>query len=848
MMTSLRHDRRWWHHSILLRGLLTPWLVLSLMGAAPSQVYDIDLAAQDIADALNSLSEQTGVPVIFEYDLAQTRKSKAVSGRFTLTEALELLLRDSGLSGGLSSSGVITISPSITINATDRGKDMTSIPSTPDSRPPRRTRSFLKNLAAAISAALLTTSVAQSQEKTDEPANIMELVVVSAQKRDQNILDVAMSVSAFSDRDIEARGAIQLADFLLGAPSTAIIDNGSGDLNIAIRGISSTLGDSPVGYYLDEAPFSFINFVQVPDVRTWDLERVEVLRGPQGTLFGASSLGGTVRILTRNPVFNEFQGKLDLTASSTEDGGNNYGAKIALNIPLVDDTLALRIAATKEDYSGWLSFFDFFTFTVLEKVNDREIETLRAKLLWAPTEKMDFVLSFMSSDQESGSDTQAGDDGFILPFFLFPQSTESEWDLFALTFNYHAPSFDLVSATSYIDYDSAVRSPFTGQPSFSDSEIFSQEIRLNSSNSEGFRWTGGVYYRELTTDGSGNGAISNTTSDSWAVFGEVVWPFMDEKLDLTVGLRYYEDERTRDDKGFAFNPFTFGFLPVDVQADDTFSALSPRFNLAYHTDGGSLVYGNIAKGFRSGNIQSGASIAIADFAVTVPESPLFGLDPRSVVPIGIDEENAWTYELGTKAPFADGRIVIEAAVYYTDWTDLQTIINVTPVVGALVNVGSAHSLGIDFGLTAEPVDGLTLTASANWNESEYDEDFVDSGGSKVLTKGNRIINIPEFTVTGSAAYRWEFGSSGLSGFAMADVQYNTERTFSFGALVGESETMTQVSARIGLQGGHWGAFLYVQNLTNYDGRVSAPLPFPGIDTVAVRVRPRTIGINLKFNY
>ncbi|HKX56355.1 MAG TPA: TonB-dependent receptor plug domain-containing protein, partial [Xanthomonadales bacterium] len=324
--------------------VISLWILTSPFAGADESKnepkFELSIAEGTAEETLKHLARQTGHSVIFQSDLVRSVQTKPIAGQYTLQYALSALLSGTELSWGLTPGGVITIT---------QAQAETELAGAGDMQNKQQGNSFFKYLATAIAVAFTATNVT-AQEDVAEP-KVLEEVIVSALKREQSLMETPIAVSAFTGDWLEEIGASDLADFLQSAPGTAIVDGGTGDQNISIRGLSSLYGDSPVGYYLDEVPFNFIGIPLVPDVRTFDLERVEVLRGPQGTLYGSSSLGGTVRILTRDPVFNEFQGKLDLTGSNTHDGGSNYGIKAAINLPLVDDRLALRLVGTTEDYS-----------------------------------------------------------------------------------------------------------------------------------------------------------------------------------------------------------------------------------------------------------------------------------------------------------------------------------------------------------------------------------------------------------------------------------------------------------------------------------------------------------------
>ncbi len=669
----------------------------------------------------------------------------------------------------------------------------------------------------------------------DQPVTSLEEVVVTALRREQSLLRAPIAVSAFDGDFLEDMGAHQLADFLLGAPGTTIVDTGTGDTQIYIRGMSSFYGDGAVGYYLDEVPFSFLGLSQVPDVRTFDLDRIEVLRGPQGTLYGASSLGGTVRIITNDPVFNEIQGKVDVFGSGSRGGGDNYGVKAAVNVPLLDDRLAMRLVATTETYDGWLNEPQ----SGEEMVNDREVETLRAKLRFAPTDNIDLVVGVSSYDNAIGTPNNGDDAGnygnAIAPGVLNP--TDQEYELASAILTISTQWFDIVSSTSWFDFEQV------GVGSFDiirTADTIAQELRLSTNDLGPWHVTAGVYYRDLSTAFAFEvppfpPSTQDTTGESWAVFSEVTYSITDT-LDATVGLRYFDDTRDRSDTVLAgFDLTTFMPIIETVEFEEKYSTTNPKFNLGWRPNDDWLIYGNVAKGFRSGFLQPGISLFIAEQV---------GIDIGN----GAEPETAWSYEIGAKARLADGRVVVETAGYLIDWDNLQTVISVIPAaLGAITNAGKVKAKGIDFGLTVAPVEGLELTLNGSYSDSKYGETVTDVGGV-VVADGQRVQLFPEWTVSASASYRRALGSSGLQGTVYLRLDHTTERSLNFGSVTTESDKITQGSVRTGVEGDHWGVYAFVNNLFDEDGKVTGGAIQPGFEDLATRLRPRTVGLNLRLGF
>jgi outer membrane receptor protein involved in Fe transport len=784
-----------------------------LMGAAfaqepPRQRYVI--AKQPLAGALLEFARQSRIQIFSPETAESVLLAAPLEGTYSPEEALNRLLTGTGYTFV-------------------RNGDTFSIVRK------REARTTSTETAARITQMSATTQLAAAPMQsysapvesagTEPVVNYLDEVVVTAQRRTQKLLDVPLAVTAFTGERIEQTGANELADFLQEAPGVTVVDAGDGNQSIAIRGIGSVNGDATVGYYLDELPFGLVNLADLPNVRAFDLERVEALRGPQGTLYGAGSMGGTIRILTRNADLNDFEVRTNVVGSTTADGGDNYQLHGAVNVPLVEGKLAFRGVASYEDWGGWVDS------PRQKDINDRNMQSYRGKLRFAPTDALDITLSGWFSRQEIGQSSNS----------LRNRKTTStndprievEYDLFSAVIDYQAPGVDILSATSYIDYHQNFFANL-GLPApvafNSPADNFTQEVRLASRGDGAMRWTVGGIYQDLSTDafiGLPAGfpffgpSLTAQTSKSWAVFGEGTYAFLDGMLEATAGLRYFEDERETVE--------TLG-TTVTGRTIANFDSVSPRFNLAFKPAPGWLWYANVAKGFRSGQTQ-----------LATPR--LFDPD----LPLGIDAETLWSYEVGVKASLAGGRLVAEAAVYRNEWQDLQTPVSVSvspPFVGIL-NVGSASSQGLDLSLDFQPLSGLNLRLNGNYNDATYDEDVADLTGI-VIRKGQRISGVPKYTLNGSVSYGRALSSdgllAGLRGFTYLGVQYNSPRDSVGANAIGRGEDVTLVNGRIGVEKDAWGLFLFVDNITDSNQAMTGQLP------AATRPRPRTVGLNLRTHF
>lgn len=680
--------------------------------------------------------------------------------------------------------------------------------------------------------AMLMGSVCHAQQTNGESQSTLEEIIVTAQKREESLLRVPIAISAVTAKTLEDTGAEQLADFLQGSPGVGIIDDGSGTQTIQIRGINSTYGNAPVGYYLDELPFTYIGNTQVPDVRTYDLERVEVLRGPQGTLYGDGSIGGTIRLLTKEPVLDATQASVDLTGSSTTDGGDNYSAKGMLNLPLQSDTLGLRLVGSTESYGGWVDN----TATGKKDQNERNIDSFRGKLKWVPTENMDVVLSAWHTKEEALGDSDSLENRTTL---TPADDATMEYDLYSATVRYDFGPVSLLSATSVMDYANLLTSEYADLPYITneDQDLVSEELRLTSNASGMFRWTAGVFYREIERRTYLSLEAINLTQDqtqkskSYAVFGEGTFSFLDNTLDVTLGARYFEDDRSFTE---VVDPATLAFVQtIDPSfsgtSRPTFDSFTPRLNVAWRPTDQWMIYGNVAKGFRTGQAQPTISL-------------LLGILQGIEVPTSVEPEELWSYEIGTKGTFANGRASLEGAVYYNDWKDLQTLVvlSATPRVAGLINGGTARTSGVEVMLTVRPLDRLTLQAGGGYVDAKYTQDVAGTP----VRDGDRIVGVPELTASASATYRWSLTNL-LGGFAYGGAQYTSDRTDVASSAL-PSDSTTTLGLRLGVEGQAWSAYLFGDNLTDADGAVDVRLQ--GIDGPATRLRPRTFGVNVRYNF
>ena len=673
----------------------------------------------------------------------------------------------------------------------------------------------------------------------------IEEVVVTALKRETRLMETPLAVSAFDGEKLDDVGANSLGDFLQFAPGVTFDGQNSARQNVFIRGLASTFSNSPIGFYYDEVPFSTLTLTVTPDVRSFDLERVEVLRGPQGTLYGASSLGGTIRILTNDPAHNEFGGKVDISYSGTDGGDNNHAVKAAVNIPLIDSRLSLRLVGTDEFDDGWIDHTNALGVTT-PHANDNDVSTTRAKLLWTLADNADLVLSYWRTGAKTDNSNIANDTGVSQAGSIFNVMNPSNVfevysELYSAVFEVDFWGGTLTSSTSLMDYD--FDSLLDTVIIDNDVEITTQEFRFTSNPGNDLIWTLGAIYSKNETDLSFIAdfpalffvldSTQNLASKSYAAYGEATYS-VSEFFDLTFGLRYFDDDVTRSDVAIT-GPIPPFFPEFTTVTDDSnrYTDWSPRFNVSLTLDQDRLLFATVSKGFRSGLTQLGSSIAI--------DPSLAGQD--------VDPEVAWNYELGSKLTLAEGRMTVDAVVYYIDWNDLQTTLINTRGTSVIFNAGEAKGHGLEMAATWVPNANLTFTLAGNYNNTTYAETLLSRDGtnSVIFESGQQFDLVPELTVTGSADLVFAV-PGGWDGVGRASVEHVGRRTLTHATFTTlEGDESTRLNLRIGLEKGQLGIHLFAENVTNDDSRIMpsgfVTLPDPSI---ASRYRARTVGLNAKF--
>ncbi len=687
---------------------------------------------------------------------------------------------------------------------------------------------------------------------------VLEEILVTAQKREESIQDIAISIKALSGRILRQINAESMDDIVGMVPSLSMNNLGRGNNNIQIRGLGSNIGSvNTMAMYNDgvvaASRIQSSGTFAEQDSALVDIERIEVLRGPQGTLWGEGSFGGLISIISKRPDPSGFTADLSANWFNVKGGGNgSTDLSAVLNIPLITDKLALRVVGYRNDHKGWIDGWNIFPSGpgpefVGKDLNTEEVSGGRFSLGYTG-EKVDanWIVKVEESDtgllniegdflnilrDTIGNENNQAFFGPTLAAALAPgvkrNITES-----ILNINIDTTLGTVTSITGYGNVETESPSGAT-----SESEAWSQELRLSSDSDGRLNYTIGAYYRDAKRNVDLlAGPLSLNETQQWAVFGQFYFDIT-PSLQATFGLRYSEQDSLIVD---------INQIPVlgdFARAEGTFNDLSPKVALDWQINDQSMVYASIAKGFRAG----GANV-----------DQSFGTDPNFSQKF--DEDYVWNYEIGSKTSFADNRVTVNAAVFYVDWhniqidrpiTDLTDPNNPAAIYFIVGNGEDAHSFGAEADITLNPAEGWEIVLGGSLVEAEYDNGSIFSVAGPFPLKGQRLPSSPRFLFNASVEKQFPIMDSGWDGFVRADYSL---RDGSYADVPNErpdseflGDKMSVLNLRLGANNDMWEFQAYVRNLLNED---ASSFNFVLTDSLrfVAKVPPRTLGVSVKWHY
>jgi iron complex outermembrane recepter protein len=703
--------------------------------------------------------------------------------------------------------------------------------------------------------------------------DVVAEIIVTARKQAERLQETPVPVAAVSGESLVTSNQVRIEDFYRTVPGLAFAPQGSGgEPTIAVRGVTTGGTSNPtVGVVIDEVSYgpsvaTGPNAVSIADIDPNDLERVEVLRGPQGTLYGVSSIGGLLKFVTVDPSTEEMSGRLQVGSASVSHGDDlGHSVRANLNLPL-GDTLAMRVSGFSLRDPGYIDNAE----TGQRDVNNRDSDGGRLSALWRPSDNFSVKLSALVQESERNGTGEAditfGKEDFRQGFLRGTGNYLRESEAYSATIVGNLGPVELTSATGYSKdhslaiVDNSAVLGFLANLFFGvdraatvidrDVEKFSQELRASIPLGERVNWLVGAFYtdedielfadnRAANSDGQFVGSMYNNaygvddprgpaTYEEKAAFTTLTVDLTD-RWDVQLGGRYSDNSQTTPTHWSGpLAVFVFGSDPFFNEApestDSAFTYLvTPRFRVSQNL----MLYARFASGYRPGGI---------NVACGHPEVPCTYQDDRT--------EN---YDLGAKGSLFGGALSFDAALYYVDWTDIQIADLLTSDGFPFTeNVSKAKSKGAELTLTAQPTPDLSISAWGAYTDAELTAPLASTAS---LINGRAGDRLPYSSrVSGSIAAEWELPVTSVANVTLgAAVSYVGSRNGRFQQGVTARETYpsyTQVDLHAALTFGTWQLNAFINNATDELAILRSGVDNFGTPNYVTYIQPRTIGVSL----
>lgn len=724
-------------------------------------------------------------------------------------------------------------------------------------------------------------------------------IIVTATRRAERLQDVPLSITAFTQAELTEKGIVGYEGLARETPGIVLNKPTANFNNFTARGIATNGYNanlqSSVAIYIDELPVSTIGNTTVVDPNLFDIERVEFLRGPQGTLFGSGSLSGAMRILTKSPDLNRFDtaALVDIGLTGSDSLRQRYN--LMVNVPLVGDKLALRVVGFYRDEEGYLDNVG----TGVRNSNTLIDYGGRAILLLSPNDRLSIRLlgSYENSDPKDSSLTSPSL-GRNKRVSDQPDRFTGKQTILNATIDYEFDFARLTSSSTYSDFDQRFyvdlagtfpRGSFPGAPiafgldADAFDKVFVQETRLASSLGGPLEFVVGGFYlnrrrdvdflyrsnpqflaqRGLTglPDQYFQKQFTYSISEEIAGFGELTYRFSN-RFWLTGGLRYgrVSAQAFTEAGGYLatsnglnyytyalfgiptnFNTFTPYAAAAGVKA--TGSKPSWKASATFKPSDALTTYATFSTGFRAPIVNAFAGRP----SLTNPND--------IIIPDGASSDDLKSYEIGAKARFLDGRVSINFAAYLIDWSNIQAQANrVSDSVQFATNIGAARSKGFEVEMGVSPGSGFFIGLNAAYNDSKITRLSASEAAISGAVLGHRL-SAPRLQGALSVTNNFNLGSSGTTGTISASAQYVGSYNSSFPntpgnpnlrlSTFGETDDYVNVNVSFGIKRGDLGAQLYVENLFD-DHSITYIHPEAFLVSRFGTMRPRTVGLRLSY--
>jgi outer membrane receptor protein involved in Fe transport len=811
--------------------LLGACLILAVPTQADfsTEAIEFDIEAQSLSGALRDIARQAKVQLVYVPADIMGRHSSGLRGTYDPIDALALLLEDTNLVAQQIGDHTISITSATPV----------------DPEPDDKTREYLESRAPVV-----------------------EELIVTASRREKSLLELPISVSVVSLSELNARNVRDTNEILDWLPSTNLTSTSLQFNDIVIRGLANTgSGGHTFDFLLDDAAMVGESFASSPVLL--DLERLELLKGPQGTLYGENSLSGLLRLISVRPRFNKFEGSIGINAWGTEKGDDSWHGEAIVNIPLVADALAARLAISHEDRGGFVDIYSTTPITLLpdtlvkKNANSVERTAYRAAINWQAYDRLSVYLTARQQSlttlwspfetmlriPSGGDDLRpAGDFLLTPPNHEYTREPVNDEKWMTLEARYAFEGVTLISTTAMYDTDNGYAFPSIAPLPTGDQITLidarteqtnrSQELRLVSRDDDSFEWVAGAYWREheysSRIESERPSFLLNAHSEQQvkrtqkALFANIMYKPA-ERLALEFGIRLFREDfevGTQFEGEIAGTP-----LPTDTRnGSDTRDVSAPRFTMSYKLSDATFVYGSIAKGFRGG---------VANINPGLPE----GL--RSAGP-----DTNYAYEIGAKGRWLDNMLMGSAAIFYNDWRDIHVRTSEVfngETVFFTTNGESAHTAGMEVEFVWLPADMITLSMRAHYMDTRLDSTIRGlSITATTVKEGVELPAAPKYALALTVDFNRPL-TSDWAAYARIDL---LARAGSFSNLTNEpitkSDSYQLGNIRLGVQSDRWDVSLFAHNAWNERAHTGHRRNFVSPDVgQADIIAPRRMGLAIR---
>lgn len=820
-------DRGWIRHGIWALSIPAT-AAMAQTPSSPARRFDIP--SQDVASAIPIFARQAGVQILVAESATRGQRTGALRGTMPVRDALRRLLRGTRLEVAADNGRTVTLRAAVARSA-ERRDAMRVRPPGPHHVP----------------------AVSESED-----------IVVTALRREVRLHDVPAAVTVLTDRTLGAEGSSRYRDYLTKIPGLGYSESQLRANRIFLRGVSDGMGNgTPVtGVYLDDIPVTD-NYQATFDPDTSDLERIEILKGPQGTLYGAGAMGGAIRIVTRKPLLGSTEGNAAAGVSLVQGGGVGGRAHAVLNLPIEQDRIAIRFGASYQHQPGWIDN----VLTGRGDVNRSTIREARGQLLWAPD--ADSTLLLVAHEQRKRSQVPP-EENIGLPAGqssrAFPESERLDMTLYSATYHRRLGGASLTSVASVVraraDVAAASNLGATlagflgvvlpgdeglGVRFDSQVERLAFETRLAPDTSGPLSWLAGFFYgrddlsfrQDFDLSHAPSLAAAAGDQDLFhlsqsfrtvqaALFGEMSYRAGD-RVTLTAGLRAFHvaQHGSGINQGLLFG----GRSTFDQRASA--NSIVQKYLAQYRLNDSSNVYVQAAQGYRNGGAAGNVP-----FATCAGDLAAIG---RDSAPTTFRPDRLWSYEIGSHNQLFDGRLTLNAAAYMIDWKDIQTSIGLACGFSFTTNGGRARSRGaeLEAGLAITP--GLKVNGSVSFVKA-YRVNVVPGD---TLQAGAALLFVPRWSWAITADYRPQ-GQGGWAPVLHASLAHVGPRTGSAIATTGPVAVVlpgyTTMTLSAGVQRGPWEVTVIGDNLTG-----ETPI-YRASQNYRLVAAPRSIALNLRRSF